>query len=54
MQEDISEMRPVTEDVRTWKLMGMGALGVMGIGGAGFGVTFADPLKRLVLMLKVR
>ncbi|EJC73797.1 Protein of unknown function (DUF1515) [Rhizobium leguminosarum bv. trifolii WSM2012] len=32
VQEDISEMRPVTDDVRRWKLMGLGALGIVGIG----------------------
>lgn len=52
LQEDISEMRPVTEDVRKWKLMGMGALGVIGVGGAAIGVTFADTLKRLLMILR--
>ncbi len=33
VQEDITEMRPITDDVRKWKLMGMGALAVIGIGG---------------------
>ncbi|CCE96140.1 hypothetical protein SFHH103_01643 [Sinorhizobium fredii HH103] len=51
MQGDISEMKPVTEDVRKWKLMGMGALGVIGIGGAALGVTFADTVKRLLAAL---
>ncbi|ATE84740.1 hypothetical protein B9J07_25655 [Sinorhizobium sp. LM21] len=51
VQEDVKEMRPITEDVRKWKLMGIGALGVIGIGGAALGVTFADVVKRL-LMLK--
>lgn len=51
VQEDVKEMRPITEDVRKWKLMGIGALGVIGIGGAALGVTFADVVRR-VLMLK--
>lgn len=51
VQEDVKEMRPITDDVRKWKLMGIGALGVIGIGGAALGVTFADVVKRL-LMLK--
>ncbi|WP_245421294.1 DUF1515 family protein [Rhizobium sp. L9] len=25
-------MRPVTDDVRRWKLIGLGALGIIGIG----------------------
>lgn len=49
---DIAEMRPVTEDVRKWKLMGIGALGVIGIGGASLGVTFADVLKRGLALLR--
>ncbi len=47
VQEDISEMRPVTDDVRRWKLMGLGALGVIGIGGMAMGVTFADAIRRV-------
>ncbi|MCM5687856.1 DUF1515 domain-containing protein [Sinorhizobium meliloti] len=37
VKDDIAAMKPVTEDVRKWKLMGMGALGVIGIGGAAAG-----------------
>ncbi|MCZ4092590.1 DUF1515 family protein [Sinorhizobium psoraleae] len=50
--EDIADMKPVTEDVRKWKLMGMGALGVIGIGGAALGVTFADAAKRVLMLLR--
>jgi len=32
-QEEIAEMKPITEDVRRWKLMGLGAVGLVGIGG---------------------
>ncbi len=45
VQEDITEMKPITDDVRKWKLMGMGALAVIGIGAA-LGVTIADVVKR--------
>lgn len=38
----MSDMKPVTDDVKRWKLMGIGALGVIGIGGIVLGVTFAD------------
>jgi hypothetical protein len=31
---DIADMKPVTDDVRRWKLMGIGALGVTGIAAA--------------------
>ena len=46
VQEDVSEMRPVTDDVRRWKLIGIGALGVIGVGGMVLGVTFADVFRR--------
>nr|WP_082529988.1 DUF1515 family protein [Rhizobium sp. Root1203] len=51
VQEDVSEMRPVTDDVRRWKLMGIGALGVIGVGGMVLGVTFADVLRRALSFL---
>lgn len=47
VQEDISEMRPATDDVRRWKLMGIGALAVTGIGAMALGVTFADVVRRV-------
>jgi hypothetical protein len=51
-QEDISEMKPVTEDVRKWKLMGIGALGVVGIGGTAIGVMLAGVLENVAHFLK--
>jgi hypothetical protein len=51
VQEDVSEMRPVTDDVKRWKLMGVGALAVTGIGAMAMGVTFADALRRLGAIL---
>ncbi len=51
VQEDVSEMRPVTDDVKRWKLMGLGALGMIGIAGMALGVSFADALKRIALAL---
>ncbi|WP_246723815.1 DUF1515 family protein [Rhizobium sp. ARZ01] len=30
LKDDVGEMKPVTEDVKRWKLMGIGALGVKG------------------------
>ncbi|ASY56505.1 MULTISPECIES: DUF1515 family protein [Sinorhizobium] len=52
MQGDIAEMKPVTDDVQRWKMMGIGALTVIGIGGAAVGVTFADAIKRLLLLVR--
>lgn len=51
VQEDIAEMKPVTDDVRRWKLMGLGALGMIGIAGMALGVSFADALKRIALVI---
>jgi len=50
VQEDITEMKPITDDVRKWKLMGMGALAAIGIGAA-LGVTIADVVKRDLAVL---
>jgi len=52
VKDDIAGMNPVIEDVRRWKLMGMGALGVIGIAGAALGVTFADVVKRTLMLLE--
>ncbi|EJL54362.1 hypothetical protein PMI09_02453 [Rhizobium sp. CF122] len=42
-------MKPVTEDVKRWKLMGLGALGVIGVGSMALGVTFADVIRRIFI-----
>lgn len=52
VKDDIAGMNPVIEDVRRWMLMGMGALGVIGIAGAALGVTFADVVKRTLMLLR--
>ncbi|TXI08753.1 MAG: DUF1515 domain-containing protein [Rhizobium sp.] len=51
VQDDVKEMRPVVDDVKRWKLMGLGALGMIGIGGMALGVSFADALKRIAVVL---
>lgn len=51
VQDDVKEMRPVTDDVKRWKLMGIGALGMIGIAGIALGVSFADALKRIATVL---
>ncbi|MBB4277328.1 hypothetical protein GGE12_005131 [Rhizobium mongolense] len=40
-------MRPVTDDLKRWKPMGIGALAVIGIGGMAMGITFADAIRRI-------
>lgn len=51
METDVKGMKPVTDDVKRWKLMGIGALGMIGIGGIALGVSFADALKRVMGLL---
>ncbi|WP_271025521.1 DUF1515 family protein [Rhizobium sp. RCAM05973] len=51
VHDDVKEMRPVTDDVKRWKLMGIGALGMIGIAGMALGVSFADALKRIALVV---
>lgn len=47
VQDDVTDMKPITDDVRRWKLIGLGALGMIGISGIALGVSFADALKRI-------
>ncbi|MDQ1183597.1 DUF1515 family protein [Agrobacterium larrymoorei] len=47
VKEDVTEMKPHTDDLKRWKLMGVGAFTMMGIGAMFLGVTFADVLKRI-------
>lgn len=47
VNKDVADMKPVTDDVRRWRLMGIGALSMIGIGGVALGVSFADALKRI-------
>ncbi|OLP44170.1 DUF1515 family protein [Rhizobium oryziradicis] len=51
IQADVADMKPVTNDVKRWKLIGIGALGMIGIGGIALGVSFADVLKRVGALL---
>src|SRR5690606_29554746 len=51
MKRDIGDMKPVTDQVKRWQTMGIGALGVVGIGGAVLGVSFGDVVKRIFSLL---
>jgi SPX domain protein involved in polyphosphate accumulation len=51
VQADVADIKPVTNDVKRWKLIGIGALGMIGIGGIALGVSFADVLKRIAALL---
>jgi len=48
VKDDVAEMKPVTDEVKRWKLMGIGALGVVGIGGASIGYAFQQPIDWLL------
>ncbi len=48
VKDDVAEMKPVTDEVKRWKLMGIGALGVVGIGGASIGYAFQQPIDWLI------
>jgi ElaB/YqjD/DUF883 family membrane-anchored ribosome-binding protein len=50
-QKDITDMKPVTDDVKRWKIMGIGAMGIVGIAAAALGVTFGDVVKRVVMVM---
>lgn len=41
------DVKPVTDDVKRWRLMGMGAIGIIGVGGAAFGASVLWVLNQL-------
>lgn len=51
LEKDVKEMKPVTDEVKRWKLMGMGALAVTGVAAMALGVTFSEALKRIGMAL---
>ncbi|MFA5899574.1 MAG: DUF1515 family protein [Hyphomicrobium sp.] len=51
MKEAIdSDIRPVVDDVKRWRLMGMGAIGIVGVGGAAFGSSVLYVLSQMHLI----
>lgn len=44
---DMADVKKVTEDVKRWRLMGLGALGVVGIGGTALGAALVGALDWL-------
>lgn len=48
VKRDVVDMKPITDDVKKWKIMGMTAIAIIGLGGAAMGVTFAEAIKRLI------
>lgn len=51
VKEDVGEMKPVTDDVRRWRQMGIGALGVVGIGGAALGYALTSPIDWILKLI---
>lgn len=51
---DIAEMRPVTDEVKKWKIMGMTAIAIVGLGGSALGVIFADTVRRILALAFAR
>ncbi|SDP07987.1 DUF1515 family protein [Phyllobacterium sp. OV277] len=47
IKDDVVDAKAVTDDVKKWKLMGIGALGVVGIGGTALGVSLANSFEWL-------
>ncbi|SFI48677.1 Protein of unknown function [Phyllobacterium sp. CL33Tsu] len=43
--EQVKDSKVVTDEVRKWKLMGLGALGVVGIAGTALGVSIANSFE---------
>lgn len=41
----VDDSKKVTDEVKKWKLMGIGALGVVGLAGAALGVTLANSVE---------
>lgn len=48
VKDDVTDVKPVTDDMKRLRLMGVGFLSAIGMGGAALGFTFADALKRLL------
>ncbi|PRD42147.1 hypothetical protein C5748_18540 [Phyllobacterium phragmitis] len=47
IRQDATDSKKVTDEVKRWKSMGIGALGVVGIGGTALGVTLASSFEWL-------
>jgi len=48
VKSDMDGMKPVTDEVRRWKQMGIGALAVVGMGGAALGYALTSPIDWLL------
>lgn len=51
VKRDVTDMKPVTDEVKRWKIMGMTAIAIVGLGGAAIGVTFGEAIRRLIAIV---
>lgn len=47
VKADVAEMKPETDDIKRWKLKGIGALTIITFGAMSLGVTFEDAIKKI-------
>lgn len=52
IEKDVADTKAVTEEVKRWKLMGFGALGMAGIGGTAIGVGLANSFDWLAKLFR--
>lgn len=52
IKKDVADTKAVTDEVRRWKLMGFGALGMVGIGGTALGVGIANSFEWLARVFR--
>lgn len=52
IRKDVADAKAVTDEVRRWKLMGLGALGVVGLGGTALGVALASSLEWIARLFR--
>ena len=45
------DIKPTTDKVKRWELIGIGALSMAGVAGTALGVTFADTLRRFIALM---
>jgi len=52
IDKDVTDTKAVTDEVKKWKLMGFGALGMAGIGGTAIGVGLANSFDWLAKLFR--
>jgi len=52
IEKDVADTKAVTDEVKRWKLMGFGALGMAGIGGTAIGVGLANSFDWLAKIFR--